>query len=216
MRIGNSSMKSLLYSVSNCITVVRSNRNHTPGLLPGLGPSVPLPLGLRSPLTQVLISAHDRPTDCQTGPMSNGWMEVTIPMTSAAPNSVWRMCPGVPSFPDLGPQVQAQLLLVCAVLSGMEHPGSPDCQAGLRPLEWPGNSVLLLKQAFAAFGFPLCICSEQLLKSFSRPGFKCASQATGAVLGGMFHQKPHSGSEGPGSRGLEGPAYLWVLGVCET
>lgn len=239
LRIGNSSIKYLLYSISNCVNVFRSNHNPTPGLLPESDPPSNLPLSLSFPAA---------------GPGGIGWanapwidgMGVNISMASVASKSIWRMYVPWGSLVFLigSPKRRHQLLLMCAGRSGVGHPGScglkalpiiraawkppppgtgntprlsPEPGTGFSPGEWQDKSVPVKKQAFAGFFYlSLFTCSTQRLNSFSRPGLTCVWQALGTVLVAMSHQKTPSRSGGPGSYGFKELAYLWVLSIFEA
>lgn len=231
MRIGNSSIESLLYSTSNCINVAKSN--HT-ALRRGLRPPFAPPT---KPLFQAFIFAHTRRDGYSLGGCEyfHGSWNLKVCL---------EVVPWVPRFSWSRPWVQAPAAACVCRPQWCGHPDSPRSPrtvshpgrlgttpnqdwdpAGSAPLprtgfslgEWHASSVLLKKQALATFVF-LCFFTSpiQRLKSSGWPGLTCALQAAGVLLGGHVPPEVSVGVWRPGIYGLEAAAELWVLRGCET
>lgn len=192
MGIGNSSIKTLLYSVSNCITVIRSNCSPARGLLPWVRPSFQAPTEPPVPHWPRHSSLKWKlPGGYSLG--GCGWRGVS--RVSVAPKSVRRCALGPPGFPVKSPSVGVSCCsCVWATVAGGTQEAWGLRELLVRQSDWkpssprPGNALGWALCARTGFGNRMVILSWprnrpllfsflppfQLLKSFRRPGLAVA------------------------------------------
>jgi hypothetical protein len=222
MRIGNSSMKGFLYSINNCVNVIRGTTVTLQASClrsdpPHLPPSSPWPWHSSLPWLSWRHSLDEQ-----------GWIDHF--------QGFW--APKVfledVSWGHQVPKCMYQLLLMCAGCSGVGHPGSlglkdlsviwpswkvsllwngkyPQAEPWLPGQQWRDN-LILVKKPLLGFGFVCLFNTPSPAPLWTQPPM-CFTGCEDEVGGGMFHQKPQAGSAGPNYHELVGPASLWGLSV---